>query len=54
MANNINMRRVQARQDRLRTELTFTHYSYLYKSGDKITNLEKQISFDEAIVALAC
>lgn len=41
-------------QDRLRTELTFTHYSYLYKSGDKITNLEKQISFDEAIVALAC
>lgn len=41
-------------QDRLRTELAFTHYSYLYKSGDKITNLEKQISFDEAIVALAC
>jgi hypothetical protein len=41
-------------QDRLRTELTFVHYSYLYKSGDKITNLEKQISFDEAIVALAC
>mgnify|MGYP002516276250 FL=1 len=41
-------------QDRLRTELTFAHYSYLYKSGDKITNLEKQISFDEAIVALAC
>ena len=41
-------------QDRLRTELTFTHYSYLYKSGDKITNLERQISFDEAIVALAC
>lgn len=41
-------------QDRLRTELTFAHYSYLYKSGDKITNSEKQISFDEAIVALAC
>ena len=41
-------------QDRLRTELTFIHYSYLYKSGDKITNLERQISFDEAIVALAC
>ena len=41
-------------QDRLRTELMFAHYSYLYKSGDKITNLEKQISFDEAIVALAC
>ncbi len=30
------------------------HYSYFYKSGDKITNSEKQISFDEAIVALAC
>lgn len=41
-------------QDRLRTELTFIHYSYLYKSGDKITNSERQISFDEAIVALAC
>lgn len=41
-------------QERLRTELTFVHYSYLYKSGDKITNSEKQISFDEAIVALAC
>ena len=41
-------------QERLRTELTFSHYSYLYKSGDKITNSEKQISFDEAIVALAC
>lgn len=45
---------LDSEQDRLRTELTFTHYSYLYKSGDKITNLEKQISFDEAIVALAC
>lgn len=41
-------------QERLRKDLTFSHYSYLYKSGDKITNLEKQISFDEAIVALAC
>ncbi len=41
-------------QERLRKDLTFSHYSYLYKSGDKITNLERQISFDEAIVALAC
>ena len=41
-------------QERLRKDLAFSHYSYLYKSGDKITNLEKQISFDEAIVALAC
>ena len=28
-------------QDRLRTELTFTHYLYLYKSDDKITNLDR-------------
>lgn len=25
-------------QDRIRTELSFSHYSYLYKSGDSITN----------------
>lgn len=41
-------------QERLRMELMFAHYLYLYKSGDKITNVDKQISFDEAIVALAC
>lgn len=41
-------------QDRLRTELAFSHYIYLYKSGDTITDLEHQITFDEAIVALAC
>lgn len=41
-------------QERIRMELTFVHYSYLYKSGDKITNSDKQLSFDEAIVALAC
>lgn len=41
-------------QDRLRMELSFVHYSYLYKSGDVITNMDKQISFDEAIVSLAC
>lgn len=41
-------------QDRIRTELSFSHYSYLYKSGDSITNPDNQISFDEAIVALAC
>ncbi len=51
---NIDFAALDPEQDRLRTELTFAHYSYLYKSGDKITNLEKQISFDEAIVALAC
>lgn len=41
-------------QERLRMELAFSHYSYLYKSGDRITNPEKQISFDDAIIALAC
>ena len=41
-------------QERLRTELAFSNYSYLYKSGDNIINSDKQVSFDEAIVALAC
>lgn len=41
-------------QERIRTELLFSHYAYLYKSGDKITDSNSQISFDEAIVALAC
>ena len=41
-------------QDKLRTELTFAHYSYLYKSGDSITNPDKQISFDEVMIALDC
>lgn len=41
-------------QDRLRTELAFAHIFYLYKSGDTLTDPEHQISFDEAIVALAC
>lgn len=41
-------------QDRLRTELAFSNYIYLYKSGDTVTDVEHQITFDEAIVALAC
>lgn len=41
-------------QERIRTELLFSHIIYLYKSGDVITDAEHQISFDEAIVALAC
>lgn len=41
-------------QERLRQELVFSHYGYLYKSGDKMTNPDNQISFDEGIVALAC
>ena len=41
-------------QERLRIELAFAHFSYLYKSGDKLTNSDNQVSFDEVIVALAC
>lgn len=41
-------------QERLRKELAFAHYSYLYKSGDNIIDPEKQISFDESMAALAC
>ena len=41
-------------QERIRTELAFSHYSYLYKSGDKLTNMDDQLTFDEAIVAQAC
>jgi len=41
-------------QERLRKELAFAHYSYLYKSGDNIIAPEKQISFDESMAALAC
>lgn len=45
---------LDAEQERLRVELMFAHYTYLYKSGDQITNMDKQVAFDEAIVALAC
>lgn len=41
-------------QERIRTDLDFSHYTYLYKSGDKLTNTDDQLTFDEAIVALAC
>ena len=41
-------------QDRIKRELLFSHYQYLYKTGDEITDPHTQISFDEAIVALAC
>lgn len=41
-------------QERIRTELAFSHFTYLYKSGDKITSFDTQLTFDEAIVALAC
>lgn len=41
-------------QERIRAELSFSSYTYLYKSGDKLTSLDNEITFDEAIVALAC
>ena len=41
-------------QERIRQDLSFYHYSYLYKGGDKITDPEHQLTFDEAIIALAC
>lgn len=41
-------------QERIRQELSFSHYHYLYKGGDKITDPDTQLLFDEAIVALAC
>ena len=41
-------------QENIRKELSFSNYTYLYKSGDKITDPDHQLTFDEAIVALAC
>lgn len=41
-------------QERIKRELSFSHYQYLYKTGDEINDLSTQVSFDEAIVALAC
>ena len=41
-------------QEKIRQELSFSHYEYLYKGGDKITDPDSQLTFDEAIVALAC
>lgn len=41
-------------QERLKRELAFSHYRYLYKTGDEITDVSTQVSFDEAIVGLAC
>lgn len=41
-------------QERIKGDLSFSHIQYLYKTGEEITDMTKQISFDEAIVALAC
>ena len=41
-------------QEKIRQELSFSHFEYLYKGGDKISDPNSQLTFDEAIVALAC
>ena len=41
-------------QERIKRDLSFSHFQYLYKTGDEISDITTQISFDEAIVALAC
>ena len=41
-------------QERLRMELSLGGIQYLYKTGAKIENPEKEISFDEAIISQAC
>lgn len=41
-------------QEKIRQELSFSHFTYLYKGGDEISDSKKQITSDEAIIALAC
>lgn len=41
-------------QERIKRELLFSHYNYLYKGGDEITDASHQFSYEEAIVSLAC
>lgn len=41
-------------QEKIRQELSFSHFYYLYKGGDAITDPDTQLTIDEAIVALAC
>lgn len=41
-------------QERIRQELRFEHKEYLYKSGSNLIDPTSQITFDEALVALAC
>ena len=44
-------------QDRLRSEMAFSHISYVYKNGDNLSemnNQNDQILIDDAIVAMAC
>lgn len=41
-------------QDKIRQELSFSHFVYLYKDGDVVSNPENELSIDEATVALAC
>lgn len=41
-------------QNRICADLAFSHYTYLYKSGDKLTNMDTQVTLDEAVIGLAC
>lgn len=41
-------------QERIRQELRFSHFTYVYKGGDEISDSRQQITSDEAIIALAC
>ena len=41
-------------QEKIRQDLSFAHFSYLYKSGDDMTDPSCQLTFDEAIIAMAC
>lgn len=41
-------------QERIKVELSFSGISYLYKAGSKVEDPKRQVSFDEAIVGLAC
>lgn len=41
-------------QFKIKDDLSFSHYNYIFKGGDNATDPSSQITFDEAIVALAC
>lgn len=41
-------------QEKIKRDLAYSHIDYLYKTGDEITDVKTQVSFEEAIVGLAC
>ncbi len=45
---------LDAEQERIKNELSFSNIQYLYKSGAVVEDPIRQISLDEAIVAQAC